>query len=256
VSSKKSRSLIGLERRKHAHTGITRPLLILQNFSCAVANIRLRHRLMTTITVIMGLIRLALNIEEGGGLFQLKSAGAIGGIIGLAPAALFLTPCIYVISVKVIEWQLVDLSVTQAFAGVRLVATVQDHQQANSGTVVSIRRSVVDAVFLQCLPALYSALRTGKDQEIVLEVVSHIDSQTVRGITSTSTRGLAQAESIEDTGGPLKVPGGEKVLGRAFNVFGHTIDGKGELRGLEPLLSRAGTQVYTEEACFFLCRAS
>jgi F-type H+/Na+-transporting ATPase subunit beta len=105
------------------------------------------------------------------------------------------------------------------------------HEQTNRGNVVSIRGSVVDAVFSKRLPALYSVLRTGEDQQIVVEVVSHLDSQTVRGIALTSTRGLAQGESIEDTGGPLKVPVGEKVLGRVFNVFGETIDGKGELTG-------------------------
>lgn len=106
-------------------------------------------------------------------------------------------------------------------------------KRPNRGTVVSIRGSVVDALFSQHLPALYSVLRTGEDQQIVVEVVSHLDSQTVRGIALTSTRGLAQEQPIEDTGGPLKVPVGEQVLGRAFNVFGDTIDGKGELTGCE-----------------------
>jgi len=110
---------------------------------------------------------------------------------------------------------------------------VQDREQTNRGKVASIRGSVVDAVFPHRLPALYSVLRTGEHQQIVMEVVSHLDSQTVRGMALTSTRGLAQGECIDDTGGPLKVPVGEEILGRAFNVFGDTIDGKGELTGCE-----------------------
>ena len=108
----------------------------------------------------------------------------------------------------------------------------QSHE-LNQGTVVSIRGSVVDAYFPRRLPALYNVLRTGLDESIVVEVASHLDSQTVRGIALTSTRGLAQGEVVKDTGGPLKVPVGEKALGRAFNVFGDTIDGKGEITGSE-----------------------
>lgn len=63
----------------------------------AAAKIRLRPRLMTTIPVIMGLIPLALNIEEGGDMLQPMAIGAIGGLIMLIPVALFLMPCIYVI---------------------------------------------------------------------------------------------------------------------------------------------------------------
>lgn len=62
----------------------------------AAAKIRLRPRLMTTIPIIMGLIPLALNIEEGGDMLQPMAVGAIGGLIMLIPVALFLMPCIYV----------------------------------------------------------------------------------------------------------------------------------------------------------------
>ncbi|MDQ7783562.1 MAG: efflux RND transporter permease subunit [Desulfomonilaceae bacterium] len=63
----------------------------------AGAKIRLRPRLMTTIPIIMGLIPLALNIEDGGDMLQPMAVGAIGGLIMLLPVALFLMPCLYVI---------------------------------------------------------------------------------------------------------------------------------------------------------------
>jgi hydrophobe/amphiphile efflux-1 (HAE1) family protein len=62
----------------------------------AGAKIRLRPRLMTTIPIIMGLIPLALNIEEGGDMLQPMAVGAIGGLLMLVPVALFLMPCLYV----------------------------------------------------------------------------------------------------------------------------------------------------------------
>jgi F-type H+-transporting ATPase subunit beta len=102
-------------------------------------------------------------------------------------------------------------------------------QHANQGTVVAIRGSVVDAHFPQRLPALFNVLYTGDAQEIVIEVIAHLDDETVRGIALTSTRGLGRGTCIVDTGQSLRVPVGERVLGRVFNVFGATIDRKEEL---------------------------
>jgi len=73
---------------------------------------------------------------------------------------------------------------------------------------------------------MYSILRTGDDGDIFVEVLTHIDAKTVRGIALTSTEGLAQNARIVDTGRPLSVPVGEELLGRVFNVFGEPIDQK------------------------------
>ncbi|RPJ26619.1 MAG: F0F1 ATP synthase subunit beta, partial [Planctomycetaceae bacterium] len=104
---------------------------------------------------------------------------------------------------------------------------------AHQGTVIAIRGSVVDARFAQPLPALYHVLRAGDQQHIVIEVITHLDVVTVRGIALTSTRGLARGSAIVDTGQPLQVPVGRRVLGRVFDVFGATIDGQPALTGGE-----------------------
>jgi F-type H+-transporting ATPase subunit beta len=104
---------------------------------------------------------------------------------------------------------------------------------ANHGTVVSIRGSVVDAHFPHRLPALYTVLRAGETQDIIIEVIAHLDANTVRGIALTATRGLARGSCIVDTEQPLRVPVGERVLGRVFNVFGATIDRQEAIRGGE-----------------------
>ena len=69
-------------------------------------------------------------------------------------------------------------------------------------------------------------MRAGEGDRFVIEVISHIDSKTVRGIALTSTQGLALGSKMIDTGHPLKVPVGRSLMGRVFNVFGETIDGK------------------------------
>lgn len=105
----------------------------------------------------------------------------------------------------------------------------EEFNVANQGTVVSVRGSVIDAHFPQRLPELYSQLRAGEKGNVAIEVVTHLNSEIVRGIALTPTSGLARGSIAIDTGHPLQVPVGEQLLGRMFNVFGETIDGKEKL---------------------------
>ena len=68
----------------------------------------------------------------------------------------------------------------------------------------------------------------GQQQDIVIEVLTHLDQQTVRGIALTPTAELARGSTVIDSGEPLSVPVGRETLGRVFNVFGESIDGLGE----------------------------
>ncbi|AKB61747.1 F0F1 ATP synthase subunit beta [Methanosarcina mazei] len=95
---------------------------------------------------------------------------------------------------------------------------------SNLGTIVSVRSSIVDVMFKEHLPPIYSLLRTGKDRKVVIEVLTQLDSHHVRGIALTPTEGLSRGMMVEDTGGPLKVPVGRGTLSRMFNVFGSPID--------------------------------
>jgi F-type H+-transporting ATPase subunit beta len=105
-----------------------------------------------------------------------------------------------------------------------------NHNERN-GTVVAVRGSVVDARFPHHLPGRFNLLRAGENQEIAVEVLTYLDDRTIRGIALTSTQGLGRGAAISDTGRPLQVPVGERVLGRVFNVFGTTIDREDPLTG-------------------------
>ncbi len=74
------------------------------------------------------------------------------------------------------------------------------------------------------LPPIYTLLKTGANNSIAIEVQSHLDMNTVRGIALTPTGGLARGMVVESTGAPLKAPVGTSVLSRMFNVFGDAID--------------------------------
>jgi len=87
-----------------------------------------------------------------------------------------------------------------------------------------VRGSVVDARFSERLPQLRHILQTEGEIPVIVEVLAHLDGESVRGIAMNETRGLAQGQALFDTGATLQVPVGRELLGRVFNVFGETID--------------------------------
>jgi F-type H+-transporting ATPase subunit beta len=108
----------------------------------------------------------------------------------------------------------------------------QDAQliQNSQGEVISVRGSVVDSRFQVRLPRIHNLLKAGNS---MIEVLIHLDPETVRGIALTSVQGLARGSLVIDTGRPITVPVGESLLGRVFNVFGMPIDYKGEIEARE-----------------------
>ena len=108
-----------------------------------------------------------------------------------------------------------------------------DVSLSNPGVIVAVRGSVVDIRFDGPLPPIYTVLLTGGQKQIIIEVLAQQDDHHVRGIALTPTQGLARGMTVEDTGGPLKVPVGQAVLSRMFDVFGNTIDRGDALSGVE-----------------------
>lgn len=90
---------------------------------------------------------------------------------------------------------------------------------AKAGTVLSVRGSVIDASFRTDLSPVHSELRAGFDGEIIVEVVSHLSPETFGGIALSPTRRLSRGSTIRQTGKPLRVPVGQQLLGRMFDVF-------------------------------------
>ncbi|MDR9402895.1 MAG: Na+-translocating F1F0-ATP synthase, F1 subunit beta [Halothece sp. Uz-M2-17] len=112
---------------------------------------------------------------------------------------------------------------------------VQSHfttkQGLKWGEIIALRGTVVDVRFSDRLPKIYSQLRAGEKGEVILEVVNHLSAHVLRSVALTSTSGLSRSSPVADMGEPLKVPVGERLLGRVFNVFGDAIDGKDPITG-------------------------
>jgi len=107
-----------------------------------------------------------------------------------------------------------------------VTASPQPGAVERRGAVVAVRGSVVDVQFEHGAPSIYSVLRTGGEQAVLIEVMTQLNSQRVRGIALTPTQGLARGMTVIDTGLPLRAPVGKSIIARMFDVFGQTIDRK------------------------------
>tara|TARA_E500000178_G_scaffold96641_1_gene95629 strand:- start:467 stop:1909 length:1443 start_codon:yes stop_codon:yes gene_type:complete len=110
-----------------------------------------------------------------------------------------------------------------------------ENSETNKGKIVQVIGAVVDAEFPPgSTPEIYDALEvtyklanSGTESRLVLETQQHLGESRVRAVAMSSTEGLVRGMDITNTGAPISVPVGEKVLGRIFNVIGETVDNRG-----------------------------
>ena len=103
------------------------------------------------------------------------------------------------------------------------------------GKIVQVMGPVVDVEFEDNdLPYIKDALEVDNNgKRCVMEVAQHIGNNTVRCIMLAASEGLCKDMEVIAEGGGIKVPVGNKTLGRLFNVLGDTLDGGESLDGEE-----------------------
>ncbi|GAB4250358.1 MAG: F0F1 ATP synthase subunit beta [Vicingaceae bacterium] len=98
-----------------------------------------------------------------------------------------------------------------------------------TGKISQVIGPVIDVSFdtESGLPNILDALEVTKEngQKIVLECQQHIGEDTVRTIAMDASDGLYRGMEVIATGSPIKMPIGDKIRGRLFNVVGEAIDG-------------------------------
>ena len=107
------------------------------------------------------------------------------------------------------------------------------------GKIAQVIGPVVDVAFEKGveLPKIYDALEAFKSDgtRVVLEVQAHVGENSVRAISMDSTDGFTRGMEVISTGTSIKMPTGDKIKGRLFNVVGEAIDGINDVENTEGL---------------------
>ena len=102
------------------------------------------------------------------------------------------------------------------------------------GVISQVIGPVVDVDFEGYIPEINEAIEVnyeveGKQEKLILEVAAIVGDNRVRTIAMDMSEGLVRGQKVKALGSPIKVPVGEEVLGRIFNVIGDPIDEAGDV---------------------------
>ncbi len=107
------------------------------------------------------------------------------------------------------------------------------YSRMNKGKITRIIGVVIDVEFADGkVPDVYEALEVPfNGGKIVLETQQQLGDGVARTIAMNPVDGLTRGMEVIATGAPIKVPVGQEVLGRMFNVLGQPIDEKPAVAG-------------------------
>ncbi|MBI2620958.1 F0F1 ATP synthase subunit beta [candidate division WWE3 bacterium] len=100
---------------------------------------------------------------------------------------------------------------------------------SENGQIISIRDHVVEVIFRGVKPDMFSVLELKEKPSVRMQVYKSSGPETFHCIALSPVTKMSRGMEVVDTGAALEVPVGEEVLGRAFSVFGHEVDGNGPL---------------------------
>jgi F-type H+-transporting ATPase subunit beta len=99
----------------------------------------------------------------------------------------------------------------------------------STGSVVEIIGAVIDVEFPRdSIPKIYDALKLD-ETNLTMEVQQQLGDGVVRAIALGPSEGLRRGMEVRNTGDAIRVPVGQKTLGRIMNVLGEPIDNKGDI---------------------------
>jgi len=105
----------------------------------------------------------------------------------------------------------------------------------STGNIVEIIGAVIDVEFPRdSIPKVYDALKL-EEAGLTMEVQAQLGDGVVRAIAMGPTEGLRRGMEVLNTGDAIRVPVGQKTLGRIMNVLGDPIDNKGDIGNEETM---------------------
>ena len=116
----------------------------------------------------------------------------------------------------------------------------------SSGRIVQVIGAVIDVEFPRdAVPKIYHALKV-TESDLTLEVQQQLGDGVVRTIALGASEGLQRGLAVSNTQEPIKVPVGNKTLGRIMNVLGDPIDEAGEIGEQERMQIHRKAPAYDE----------
>ena len=104
------------------------------------------------------------------------------------------------------------------------------NERLSHGTIIRIAGPVLDVRFEEgAEPPLKTLLVCETEPAVHIEVAQHVAPGIVRAIALEPTEGLSCGLGVQNTGGGIRVPVGESVLGRVIDCLGRPIDGLGDI---------------------------
>ncbi len=111
------------------------------------------------------------------------------------------------------------------------------------GTIIGATGAIAEVAWLDEPPALHSVLTLAENKQVQLVVVSSASSSSVFCMVIHAPIKLARGQHVIDTRQTIRVPVGESILGRAFDIFGQAHDNQGAVSSqhTSPLFSTIAT---------------
>lgn len=101
------------------------------------------------------------------------------------------------------------------------------------GKVKSVIGHIVEVSFVTDHPSPYDILVLENDPNVKMQVYSSKDESTYYCFLLTQAKHLYRNSKVINTNRPIHIRVGDGVLGRVIDVFGNSIDGKGEIDSFE-----------------------
>ena len=118
----------------------------------------------------------------------------------------------------------------------------------STGKTAQIIGAVVDVEFPRdAIPKVYDALVI-EEGGLTLEVQQQLGDGVVRTIAMGSSEGMKRGMAVRNTGEPIKVPVGQKTLGRVMDVLGEPQDKAGPIGAEESMPIHRSPPAYEDQS--------
>lgn len=111
------------------------------------------------------------------------------------------------------------------------------------GKIRSVLGQIVEVEFADKKPYIHDVLYLEDDPEVRMEVYVSSSKDSFYCLLFSNSKKIKRGKTVLSSESPIQIPVGDKTLGRAMDVFGNGLDGKGEIGTQEmmPIFSKGAS---------------